>query len=392
MRNGAPVRPAERLRGRLLKDSSGRALLFSGGGGRYLAVRGTWNTQVEPGRRDVLCASSVGPEGWGGTPLEESHLRYGGPGSFILDMQGIDAFLFARAKLFQDATARAAVTALGLTRPDTQYLRVGAAGAPPTPHHPGGEVLEHSLLCGSQLSGESWTASGHLPAGSTYSVRTPLTVPSEPALLESRSVYSHTAFLPRDRGRPAGSHLLRLRCAAGELNALDVVSEFARVNRIESYAVRIFARYAGQGDPTRVIGRVLRRLPSRRMTTVGEATAIASECEFRLAPGQELHCYGTYYPRRSADWEALRGGKPYEPRGHIHMELRGHPVGADQHAVSHLRELIVTPATECFALINPVSEVVRIEPVVKRGEQLLSRCSGRVVLEDFDPRVWRWAP
>ncbi|MFI5721538.1 hypothetical protein [Streptomyces cyaneofuscatus] len=392
MRNGVPVRPAERLHGRPLKDSSGRSLLFSGSGGRYLAVRGTWNTRVELGRRDVPCASSVGLEGWGGMPLEESHLRYGGSGSFILDLQGIDAFLFARAKLFQDSTGRAAVTALGLARPDTQYLRVGAAGAPPTPHHPGGEVLEQSLLWGPQLSGESWTVSGHLPAGSDCSVRTPLTVPSEPALLESRSVYSHTAFLARERGRPPGSHLLRLWSATGELNALDVVSEFARVNRLESYAVRIFARYTGSGDPTRVIGRVLRRLPSRRMTTVGEATALASECEFRLTPGQELHCYGTYYPRRSVDWEALRGGKPYEPRGHIHMELRGLPVGANQHAVSHLRELIVTPATECFALINPVSEVVRIEPVVKRGEQLLSRCSGRVVVEDLGSQVWSWAP
>ncbi|MER5931763.1 hypothetical protein [Streptomyces sp. NPDC002054] len=388
MRHSAIIGEALPLSGRVLSDRSGKRLLFGTEQGRYLAVRSRWNERIVPQPSAPPSVRLTAPEELADDPLHDAHLRYGGPESFSVDLQGIDAFLFARAKYFQDATARQTVIALGMAKPDTRYLRVGAAGAPPTGDHPGGEVLEHSLLGGPHLTGESFTASGYLPPGGEFSVATPLTVPTSPQLLERRSVYSHTAFLPQTDGPAPGSHLLRLEGSPDGLNALDAVKEFVSVNRIDSYAVRIFVRVTDADRPPRIIGRVLRRIPHRRLTHVQQATDIASEQEFTLLPGQELHCYGTYWPRRSVDWEKLRGGKPYEPRGHIHMEVRGQSAGPRQHGISHLRDLFVTPGTECLVLINPIRDVVRIEPVVQRGRNLMSRCSGRPVADDFSLKSW----
>ncbi|WP_226599605.1 hypothetical protein [Streptomyces violascens] len=374
--------------GRVLSDHSGKRLLFGTAQGRYLAVRSSWNQRISPQTSAPPSVRLTAPGELADDPLHHAHLRHGGPESFSVDLQGIDAFLFARAKYFQDATARQAVIALGMVKPDVRYLRVGAAGAPPAGGHPGGEVLEHSLLDGPHLSGESFTASGYLPPGRAFSVATPLTLPTSPDLLERRSVYSHTAFLPQTDGPAPGGHLLRLEGSPDGLNALDALKEFVSANRIDSYAVRIFVRVTDPDRPPRIIGRVLRRIPHRRLTHVQQATDIASEQEFPLLPSQELHCYGTYWPRRSVDWEKLRGGKPYEPRGHIHMEVRGQSTGPRQHAISHLRELFVTPGTECLALIDPIHDVVRIEPVVQRGRNLVSRCSGRPVVDDFSSKSW----
>jgi hypothetical protein len=388
VRNPAIIGDALPVGGRVLSDRAGKRLLFGTEQGRYLAVRSTWNERIRPRPSASPSVRLMAPEELGDDPLQEAHLRYGGPDSFSVDLQGIDAFLFARAKYFQDATARQTVIALGMAKPEACYLRVGAAGAPPTGDHPGGEVLEHSLLGGPHLSGESFTASGYLPPGSEFSKATPLTVPISPQLLERRSVYSHTAFLPQTDGAAPGSLLLRLGGSPDGLNALDAVNEFVSLNRIDSFAVRIFVRVTDAARPPRIIGRVLRRIPHRRLTHVQQATDIASEQQFTLLPGQELHCYGTHWPRRSVDWEKLRGGKPYEPRGHIHMEVRGQPAGPRQHGISHLRELFVTPGTECLALINPIRDVVRIEPVVQQGKKLMSRCSGRPVADDFSSKSW----
>ncbi|MGW6691577.1 hypothetical protein [Streptomyces sp. NPDC054961] len=390
MRHATRVGEAVPLGGRVLGDEAGSRILFTGTHGRYLAERGTWNKRIRPDVAAVPFVHSLAGHELDDDVLGDAHVRYGGPGSFMVDLQGIDAFLFARAKYFHDMTARQVALRSGLVAAGVGYLRVGAAGAPPTGDHPGGEVLEHSVLEGPSLAGESFSASGYLPPGSEFSKAVPLASPTSSHLLERRSVYSHTAFLARTDRLPAGSHLLRLEGRPGGLNALDAVKEFVSVNRIDAYAIRIFVRVADPGDPARVVGRVLRRVPHRRLRNVQEATDIASEQEFPLESGQELHCYGTYWPRRSIDWEALRDGKLYEPRGHIHMEVRGQPVRPRQHAISHLRELFVTPGTECFVLINPINDVIRIEPVVKRGDVLLSRCSGRPFVEELDSISWSY--
>ncbi|MFF4081569.1 hypothetical protein ACFYZN_19465 [Streptomyces sp. NPDC001777] len=394
----AAVDAARPLAGNVLMDSGFSRLLFSNEGRRYLATRGRWKNDPS----EAAGKPRTGPPEVRALdkPVADhviaGHAEYGGPGSFIVDMQGIDAFLFARAKYFRDEAARQAALTLGLVQPDTSYLRVGAAGAPPTADHPGGEVLEHSLLHGPALAGSSRTSSGHLPLGHEFSAAAPLHTDTSSGLLDLRSVYSHTAFLPKAadpaRSGPPPGHLLRLDGVPGGLNALDAVTAYAQAHGIRCYAVRMFVSVADETDPPAIVGRVLRRLPRRRLRTVQEATDIASEQTFRLRPGQELHCFGTHYPRRSVDWEMLRGGKPYEPRGHIHMALRGVDADAQQHAVSHLRDLYVTPGTKCDVILTPVTEVVRVEPIVRRGNRLVSRCSGRTVIDEFDRISWRRLP
>ncbi|MDX2292327.1 MULTISPECIES: hypothetical protein [Streptomyces] len=388
MRHEIRVGETVPLGGRVLGDEKRSRILFATTHGRCLAERHTWNKRVRSTIASVPFVHSLGGHELDGDPLGDSHVRYGGSGSFLVDHQGIDAFLFARSKYFDDMTARQVAIAADLVADGRSYLRVGAAGAPPTGDHPGGEVLEHSVLDAPSLTGVSYSASGYLPPGSEFSKAVPLSLPTSSDLLERRSVYSHTAFLARTDRLPEGSHLLRLEGRPDGLNALDAIKDFVSANRIDAYAIRMFIRAADAAAPPRIVGRVLRRIPHRRLRTVQEATDIASEQEFRLESGQELHCYGTYWPRRSIDWEALRGGKPYEPRGHIHMEVRGGPVGSRQHAISHLRELFVTPGTECFVLINPINDVIRIEPVVKRGDALLSKCSGRPFVEEFSSIPW----
>jgi hypothetical protein len=313
----------------------------------------------------------------------EQHRQYGSSRSFLVDMQGIDSFLYGRAKLFRDETARQAVIALGLTEPALRYLRVGASGAPRTTEHPGGEVLECSLLDGDRLGGHSTSASGFLPPGAQHSVATRLTIPPGSYLLDGRSIYSHTAFLAAHRpGDGSGTVALAIRASSDRTDVLDAVARFASVNRIAAYAVRLLVRpHPGCADPPQLVGRVLRRLPRGQLKNLGAAAAIASEQRFELRPGQQLHCFGTHHRRSEPDWERFRGGKPYEARGHLHMAVTGDPAGADQHELSHLRELSVAVGADCFVLITPVTRTVRIDPVVRRGSRLLSRSSGRVLME-----------
>jgi hypothetical protein len=357
-------------------------VLFGSHGKRYLA-RLTQHGDFPAGAAPVT-GGGVRLLPHGTTPAIDSfdiHRTFGAASSFLVDMQGIDSFLYARAKLFRDETARQAALLLALPDAGLHYLRVGAAGAPPTPHHPGGEVLECAVLRGRDLSGISSTASGFLPTGADLSVATPLALAGATELLDGRSIYSHTAFLASraDWRSDCGTLALRLTATGPHCSALDAVTGFAEANGIDAYALRLFAQPApGCVEPPVVVGRVLRRLPHRRLRSVEEAGAIASERAFELQPGQQLHGYGTHYRRSEPDWEAFRAGKPYEARGHIHLVIRG-GVRSSQHELCHLRELYLTPQTECYALITPVRHTVRVEPVLWRDGRLLSRASGREI-------------
>lgn len=363
------------------RSPDGSQLLLSSHGYRYLVTLSSYPRPTAPAgtamARLLAAEEPVGPA------VIADHRRYGSDRSFLLDMQGIDSFLYGRATQFRDETARQATLALGLTDAGTDYLRVGAAGAPPTGQHPGGEVLECSLLDGARLAGWSTSVSGFLPTGSDHSTATPLAVPPGTDLLDGRSIYSHTAFLARHQ-EPAGMHTIVLRVPGsdGGTDALDAVSQFAAANRIRAYAVRLFVgKTAAGGDQGRVVGRVLRRVPRQPIRDLTEAADIASEQRFALRPGQQLHCFGTHYRRTEPDWERFRGGRPYERRGHLHMMVTGSPVDTDQHEVSHLRELTVGTGTDCRALVTPVTRSARVDPVVRRGRRLVSRSSGRVLAE-----------
>jgi hypothetical protein len=390
------VRPARPLALSSGTDAQGTLLLFTSHGARYLARLTTHRTDMG---LDAIIWSSSEDETL--TPIREpggqgfhhvaQHRRYGSRGSLIVDMQGIDSFLYGRAKLFRDETARQAVLALGLVDPEAEYLRVGASGAPATADHPGGEVLECSVLAGHQLSGRSATASGYLPGSAEYSVATPLALPGGTELLDGRSIYSHTAFLAAHRaGDSVGTICLRVVAHERQVRVLDVITQFARQNSFSAYALRLFVRpRPGCTELPRLVGRVLRHLPHRPLRDVAEAGAIASEQSFYLRLGQQAECFGTYYPRHEPDWERFRGGKPYEPRGHVHMILRGQRTAdSDQHELSHLRELYTTPQTDCLALITPIARTLRIDPVVRQGDRLYSRSSGRILIEVLSAIAW----
>jgi hypothetical protein len=357
-------------------------VLFSSHGHRYLAsVLELSGPATGPLRFDdpVCPAAPADVDGLA------AHLRYGGHRSFLLDMQGIDTFLFARAKLFRDATARQAALSVGLLDSTRRYLRVGAAGAPPGAHHPGGEVLECAVLNGADLRGYSCTSSGFLPPGEEFSRAAALRIGTEADLLDGRSVYSHTAFLTEAEPTRNPTIALRIGSRDRTVNVLDAMSEFLLRNRITAYAVRLFVTGDVQGAPaSHVIGRVLRRLPTRPFTRVEQATAIASEQAFSLSAAQELIGFGTHYPRYTPEWSTFRGGKPYEPRGHIHIAVLGAPAGPRQHAISHLRELFVHAGSACTVLLTPVLRAVRVDPVVHRGADLVSRSSGRTLIKDLN--------
>ena len=383
----AEVREAPLPKGRVLRDANGGAILFGTDGSRYLAVRLRFATRWRRTSPDAVPHVRSASATDGATVA--FHSQYGGPGSFLVDFQGIDSFLFARAKYFTDDAARLVARAFRMAR-DREYLRVGAAGAPPTADHPGGEVLEFSLLHGDRLAGRSWTASGYLPPGSEYSRAAPLSAGSG-EIRQLRSIYSHTAFLPGRNPGQAPEHLFRVEAGSEPVSALEAVQTYAAARGLTAYAIRLIVRATRTASLPVVVGRVLRRIPHRRLRCVDEATAIASEQTFTLRQGQELHCFGTHYPRSAPAWEAFRAGKPYEPRGHLHMAVRGRYVGDDQHEISHLRELIVTKGTECHVLLDPVTDAIRVEPVVARGDRLVSRCSGRTVVSDVRAAKWRVA-
>jgi hypothetical protein len=369
-----------------LIDEQNERMLFSTGRRRYLATL----------HRTALPASSARPPKpetqpttaeTAENPVLAHHLRYGSRSSFIVDMQGIDSFLHGRAKHFSDHSARRAAADLGLVESGSTYLRVGAAGAPPAADHPGGEVLEDSILTGPRLGGWSRSVCGHLPERAEFSSSVPLALPGSTRHLERRSIYSHTAFLRATDGDDNANTVLRLAGRPGGLNVLDEIRDCTAANGWHAFAIRIFAVASGAPEAPIVVGRVLRRLPRRRLRNVAEAAAIASEQTFTLEPGQRLWCFGTYHRRVEPDWERFRDGRPYEPRGHLHMSVEGPTSGQAQHQVSHLRDLHLTPGNECHVLLTPIERVVRIDPIVLRDKAIVSRASGRTI-GSFDPSQW----
>lgn len=292
---------------------------------------------------------------------------YGGDGTALLDFQGINSFLYGRARFFSDATARA--VARHFVRFDGTFLRVGAAGSAPRASHPGGEVIEYSCLDGRSFGGLSASRSGWVPEGKNWGVSARLAV--EHLHVESRSVYSHTALLP-------------LRKTADEItprnddiwceDVLDHIHAVARKRRISAYAIRLHV-CAHAADEVIVSGRVMMQTPRNPLKTVDEATAAAIESTFPLSPGQALESFGTYRRREEPEWEAFRGGKQYEPRGHLHAVVS--KPRERQHAVFHLRGLKVLRGAHWQAIIDPATVYIDAKPVEQFGGFYVDSTSGR---------------
>ena len=103
--------------------------------------------------------------------IESNNLdvNYGNSNSIIVDMNGIDNFRFAKSEVFNDYIIRKIVKKLKLLDEKKKYLRIGASGARECDFHPGGEVLEYSIINGKDLSGLSNNVSGYLPKEQCYS-------------------------------------------------------------------------------------------------------------------------------------------------------------------------------------------------------------------------------
>lgn len=299
--------------------------------------------------------------------------EYGGEGSMIVDMQGIHSFLFARSKVFNDSVARSILVSLKYLAPDTKYLRIGASGSPSSSHHPGGEVLEYSFIQ-SNGGGASQTQSGHLPTGNSYSRKLPLNNPDNRTLREERALYSHTAFLSANQRRIDLSLILNIEACTEHINVHEVVEMIVRKKNIQAYSIQIGVRAGSTiASAPVIVGRVLKRLPVKKITTLRQASGIASEQTFKLYPHQEAILYGTNYRREYKDWEKFREGKRYEVYGHIHGKLITKKQRENQHNVFHLRQLFINPGSQCQIILTPIRKIVAIEPVVIKGDDLVSK-------------------
>ena len=311
--------------------------------------------------------------------LLRNHLQFGGQDSLIFDMQGINTFLYGRAKIFQDQSIRKIARALHYLEPGRRYLQMGAAGARANDHQPGGEVVEYSFIKGDG-SGVSFSQSGYLPKGNEFSKKVPLCAADGQTLRDERTVYSHTMWLPLlQPGEPSNNMCLSITTDSGKVDLLDLINDVVNAVGIKAYGIQIVVWAKMDGDLPTITGRVLRHLPRTRIKTLDEARDIASEQVFPLYSGQIAVFFGTNYHRREKDWEAFRHGKRYEPNGHIHGYINADAQRDDQHNLFHLRNLLLTPDTSCQVIITPIRRIIRVEPVMKHSRHIISKTNGNVI-------------
>lgn len=305
---------------------------------------------------------------------------YGAKDSMIVDMQGIHSFLYARSKIFHDQTVRAILLSMQWLQSDKTYFRIGASGSPKTSYHPGGEVWESSWITGKDGGGISQTQSGYLPQKSFFSKRLGLYEPDKKTLRDDRALYSHTAWLTPEHRQKRNTLLFEFTVHESGVNVLESIHAVVCAVGIQAYALRIILSPQQQCKRLpHIVGRVLKHLPQKRIATVQEAAAIASEQTFALYPNQTAVLYGTNYSRRYRDWEAFRGGKRYEPHGHIHGVLLTRRQRKNQHNVFHVRGIFLSPNTLCYVMLTPIHKIMAIEPVKRKKDVFISTLNNNVL-------------
>lgn len=238
-------------------------------------------------------------------------------------MHGIDNFMFAKSLVFHDYDVRKMIVKLGLLDKNKKYLRFGCSGARECNFHPGGEVVESSLINGKDGSGLSQSISGYLPKNSEYSKSISLYDESKEFLREERIVYSHTAFLKE--------------CETG---------------------------------------RVLKNMPLEPFKELQDATDIGLEKLFRLENEETMYGVGTNYLRYEPEWKEFTGGRQYERRGHIHATVIGNEENK-KHEVFHLRDVFVSPASDIQMVLTPVENVYKIYPIYKKEDKFYCKTTDR---------------
>jgi len=316
-------------------------------------------------------------------PLLRTHMQYGTNDSFLADMQGINSFLYGRAKIFQDKTIREILFELQYLKPHTRYLRFGAAGARPRDGHPGGEVVELSFIDGSNGGGISKTQSGYLPKHSIFSQRIPLYESDHQTLRDERTIYSHTAFLPFKNDNTKSNNIcFSINAKTNDsINVLEVVDSVVKGYGLKAYGIQVAVSASKKSTVfPLIIGRVLKHLPNTKIKTLQMAKNIASEQTFSLRPKQQALLFGTYFKRVEKDWEKFRKGRPYEPHGHIHALIIGGKQLDYQHNLFHLRSLSVSLGNKCDVIITPIWQIVQIKPVLNKKGRIIDKASLKTIV------------
>lgn len=302
--------------------------------------------------------------------------KWGSSSDFIIDMNGIDNFMYARSQIFSDQKIREIVTNLKLVEAN-KYLRFGAAGSPPSENHPGGEVFEYQIINVKERSGMAGSLSGFLdPLGEEYSKSTILTEDNI-SLREERAVYSHTIWI-KEKQPDSLSLTLSLTYTDFKISLIDFIYHLVSVTKIRACGIKIYLRNAELANSCEISGRVLRRVPSIPFLSIQDATDIAVEKKFNLPPNNELFVVGTIYKRYEPDWFNFTAGHEYERRGHYHATI---PNGTHKqiHETFHVRDIWLQNNVNVELQIFPVSSAYRIYPIhMEDGVFLLNSNSKKV--------------
>lgn len=298
---------------------------------------------------------------------------------FIIDMNGIDNFIFAESLVFYDSTIREIALKLGLLCEDSTYIRVGVSGAQKNNEHPGGEVFEYQILSGTFAEGISKSTSGYLTEPHfNFSKSIPLTSDLQ-NLLEERIVYSHTAWLKK-LNKPCGnSYHFSFPFKNNNANLLDALYEMMEILEHYSYSIQICIDTSKFTGNVRIKGRVLKHMPSKPLTTIKDAENIAIEKEFILPKNSKLYVVGTKYKRYEPEWESFTNGHIYEKRGHYHGTIVNTKNTDNIHQTFHVREIVLSNNSFAEVILTPINNVYRIYPVYKNNGQLVCKSTKKTI-------------
>lgn len=355
---------------------SKKAYLFSSSKECYLVVWHSWDCRQESKTIDDIAIKNI-------KIIKESventmylNPTWGSKEDFIIDMNGIDNFMFSRSINFKDSTIRTIAIQLGILDETKSYLRIGASGAAPTNQHPGGEVFECQMLTGLFAEGIGLSVSGYLmPPQYQYSNSISLSIDNQ-NLLEDRTIYSHTAWLKKSNLHNSSLHFSIL-AQANNINLLDLIAEIMKQLGNKAYAIQICIVNNDKRNVT-VRGRVLKHPPQIPFKQVQEATEIAVEKEFLLPLKAKLYAVGTYYDRYEPEWEIFTGGHKYERRGHYHATI----VNTNAqllHKTFHLRELLISKLMPVEVILTPINNVYRIYPTHKKGKDVVCNSTNKPI-------------
>jgi len=339
----------------------------------YLVIKKGFDNAFEPNTRKSLIIQGVNIEINDPSNYEESELNldYGDKDSVIVDMSGIDNFLFAKSLIFDDSTVRKIVLKMNLIKSDGEYLRIGASGARERLNHPGGEVFEYSLIYGNNGSGLSQSVSGYLPLNEMYSQSISLHDEDKIHLREERIVYSHSAFLKRSNIKSSSSIHIKIEAKSDNQNLLEIINNLASELKINSYGIQICVQTIPSIEHKTVIkGRVLKHMPEKPFRILQEVTDIACEQSFLLNDSAKLFAFGTKYNRCEPEWEAFTNGRKYERRGHIHATIVDNESNTNQqHNTFHLRDVFISPESNVEVVLTPIDSIYRIYPIYNENNQ-----------------------